>query len=58
LAWEVNVDHDKSGHLKVSTSMENAELPEKVVSIIMDLREKRDLEFFWHQVARKSLIAR
>jgi hypothetical protein len=49
------VDHDKLGRLKVSTSLENAELPEKVVSVVAYSHEKRGLDFGWHQVARKCL---
>jgi hypothetical protein len=35
--------------------MENAELPEKVVSVVEYSHEKRGLDFEWNQVSRKSL---
>ena len=35
----------------------NARLPGKVVWVVGDNHGKRDLEFDWHQVARKSLAA-
>jgi hypothetical protein len=37
--------HDKSGHLTISTSLENAEFPERVVSVSKYLHEKRVLDF-------------
>jgi hypothetical protein len=49
------INHDKLGHLEVSTSSENAKFPEKVASVEADSRGKRDLDFDWHQVARKIL---
>jgi hypothetical protein len=41
------VDHDKLVHLKVSTGLENAEFPEKLVLVVADSREKRGLDFDW-----------
>jgi hypothetical protein len=37
----------------ISTSLADVEFPEKVVSVVNYLQEKRVLEFDWHQVARK-----
>jgi hypothetical protein len=50
------VDHDKSGHSVISTSLEDVEFPERVVSVVNYLQEKRALDFDWHQVSRKSWI--
>jgi hypothetical protein len=36
LAWGANANHDKLGLSKVSTSLANAELSEKVVSVLED----------------------
>jgi hypothetical protein len=49
------MDHDILVHLTISTSLENAKFPEKVVLVVKYLHEKRDLDFGWHQVSKKSL---
>jgi hypothetical protein len=36
--------------------MEDVKFPERVVSIVNYLQEKRALDFDWHQVARKICI--
>ena len=48
------MDHEKSVHSVMSTCMTNVGFPERVVSIVDYLQEKRALDFDWHQVARKS----
>ena len=49
------MDRDRWGHSTTLSSMANARLPGKVVWVVDDNLGKRDLEFDWHQVARKSL---
>jgi hypothetical protein len=44
-AWGANVDREKSGHSIISTSLENVEFPETVVSVVNYLQEKRALDF-------------
>jgi hypothetical protein len=39
------VDCDRSGHSVISTSLENAGLPERVVLVVDYLQEKRVLDF-------------
>jgi hypothetical protein len=36
------------------TSLENEEFPEMVTWVVAELKEKMNLDFGWHQVARKS----
>jgi hypothetical protein len=39
------MDHDRSIHSKVLTSLENTEFPEKVILVVVDSHEKRSLDF-------------
>jgi hypothetical protein len=51
------VDRDKWGLSKTLSNLASVKLPGMVVWVVADNLGKRVLEFDWHQVARKILVA-
>jgi hypothetical protein len=42
------VDHEKYGHLTTLTSLENEDFPEMITWVVVELKEKRNLDIGWH----------
>jgi hypothetical protein len=51
------VDRDRRGHSTTSSSQANEKFPGMVVWAIDYDHGKRDLDFDWHELTRKSLAA-
>ena len=50
------MDRDRWGHSTTLSSLANVRFPRNIVLVVVDNHGKRDLEFDWHQVSRKSWV--